>query len=70
MQTLVFFKEYEFGHVAFLIPPHKRHFFEMLELCRVFNPELKPGPMGDHSKPEGVVTLLEKEYEEAEKEVK
>jgi len=40
----------------------------MLELCRAFNPELKPGPMGDHSRPEGLGNLLE--HEAAEVEVK
>ena len=54
--------------MAFLIPPHKRHFFEMLEICRAFNPDLKPGPMGDYSRPEGLATFLE--YDDAQKEVK
>ena len=52
--------------MAFLIPPQKRHFYEMLELCRKFNPDLKPGPMGDHSRPEGLITLLEQETVEQE----
>jgi len=64
----VFYKEYEFGHLAFLFPPQKRHFYEMLELCKTFNPDMKPGPMGDYQIPRQLITLLESS--EAEKTVK
>lgn len=35
-------REFDFGHLGFLIPPNKKLFFEMLELCRLFNKEFTP----------------------------
>jgi hypothetical protein len=40
----------------------------MLELCKTFNPDMKPGPMGDYQIPRQLITLLE--TSEAEKTVK
>jgi len=39
--TLCYYKEYDFGHLGFLIPPDKRIFFDILELARRHNSEIK-----------------------------
>lgn len=54
------------GHVGFLMPLHKQHVFEMLELCRHFNPFFKPRPMREFLKTEEQIF----EYEKVIKEVK
>lgn len=37
-QTLIYFKEFNLGHMGFLVPPNRQHFYEMLELCKAYNP--------------------------------
>lgn len=37
-QSCVYYKEYEFGHLAFLFPPTIKHFFEVFELIKRFDP--------------------------------
>lgn len=37
--SLVYFKEYDLGHLGFLSPCGRHHMIEMLELCRGFNPD-------------------------------
>ena len=39
-QTLCYYKEYDFGHLGFLIPPDKRIFFDILELVKRHNVEV------------------------------
>ena len=39
--SCVFYKEYEFGHLGFLIPPNNDYFFELLEICNHFLPNHK-----------------------------
>jgi len=36
MHTLCYYKEYDFGHLGFLIPANKRIFFDMLELAKIY----------------------------------
>ncbi len=36
MHTLCYYKEYDFGHLGFLIPANKRIFFDMLELSKIY----------------------------------
>ena len=43
-ESLVFYKEYNLGHMGLLFPPNKRSFFDMLELIKTFNPEFKHIP--------------------------
>jgi len=38
LDTLCYFKEFNLGHMGFLIPPNRQHFYEMLELCKAYNP--------------------------------
>ena len=38
----VFYKEYPYGHLGFLIPPDKTLFDEMLELIITYNPDYTP----------------------------
>ena len=40
-QNCVYYKEYHFGHVAFLMPPDKRLCFDILALCKKFVPQLR-----------------------------
>jgi len=58
-KTCVFFKEYGFGHIAFLFPPVKKHFYEMLELCRQFNSYYQPRPMTEAQNREKLLELEE-----------
>lgn len=47
MHTLCYYKEYDFGHLGFLIPANKRIFFDMLELAKIYVENLEsiqPGP--------------------------
>lgn len=34
--SCVFYKEYDYGHLGFLVPPTNEYFFEMLELINHF----------------------------------
>lgn len=38
--TLCYYKEYDFGHLGFLMPPDKRIFFDILELAKRHNSEI------------------------------
>ena len=38
LNCLKYYKEYDYGHVAFLMPPNKRQYLDMLELIKHFNP--------------------------------
>ena len=40
--SCVFYKEYPYGHLGFLIPPDKTLFDELLELIINFNPDYIP----------------------------
>lgn len=60
--SCVFFKEYDMGHLAFLMPPDNRFFFEMLELIRRANPDYQPKPLGGQSA-EQLLLLRETEEE-------
>jgi hypothetical protein len=40
--SCIFYKEYEYGHLGFLIPPEKTLFYELLELCAIYNPDYIP----------------------------
>lgn len=39
--SCVFYKEFDMGHIAFLIPVTKYHILEMLHLAKTFNPDYK-----------------------------
>ena len=44
----VFYKEYDIGHAAFLMPneqDRRRYFVEILELCKKYNKLYKPSPI-------------------------
>ena len=40
--SLIYFKEYDMGHLGFLMPLNRQHLIEVLELCREFNPDYHP----------------------------
>jgi hypothetical protein len=40
--SLVYFKEYDHGHLGFIAPVSRQHLIEALELCRGFNPDYHP----------------------------
>ena len=40
--TLVYYKEFDLGHCAFLIPKSPAHFAEVIELSKAFNPDYLP----------------------------
>jgi hypothetical protein len=44
--SCVFYKEYDYGHLGFLIPPDNLFFYELLELCSRFNPDYVQKPIG------------------------
>ena len=43
-QNCIYYKEYDFGHGAFLMPnkQDRRYFVEMLELCKRYNKLYEP----------------------------
>ena len=43
--SCVFYKEYDFGHLGFLIPPDNLFFYELLELCSMFNTDYVHAPI-------------------------
>jgi hypothetical protein len=46
MHTLCYYKEYDFGHLGFLIPANKRIFFDMLELAKIYVENLENMQLG------------------------
>lgn len=40
--SCIYFKEFELGHLAMLMPADKRHLLEMLELVKKANPDYQP----------------------------
>jgi hypothetical protein len=44
-KTLVYFKEFELGHLGILMPKERTHFYEMLELMKSYHPGFQqPNP--------------------------
>ena len=39
LDTLCYFKEFNLGHLGLLVPKDRQHFFDMLELCKAYNPD-------------------------------
>ena len=55
--SLVYFKEFDCGHLGFLCPVDMQHIVEMLELCRGFNPDYIPCKVPGFDTPEKIAQL-------------
>ena len=52
-QNCIFYKEYDIGHIGFLMPNEtdRRQFVEMLEIIKHFNKLYQPVPVQGYEKP-------------------
>jgi hypothetical protein len=52
--SCVFYKEYEYGHLGFLVPPTNDYLFEMLELINHFIEDFNGKAKCHHEDPERI----------------
>lgn len=62
-QNCIYYKEYDIGHIAFLMPNQqdRRYFVEMLELCKHFNKLYGPSQVNGYELPwqQEILTQIE-----------